>query len=347
MDNYVVGTTAEEKALLKEKLNIKSGADLLNRVAVGTYCKEQDVIFVDSTDKAPAVMKTLMEKHIQSVPVRDVKRLKYNSFIDAMDVLVHILNTAEKAKKENLSAEATMESFASLTAAELANLSKKDPFSPIGVDTPTKIALDKFVRWKAHRLPVLGGDGQLEMVLSQMGVLEFLQEHATMFEVCKKTVGEVKLGYKPVCSVTENDTVQRAFSLMVDMGIAGLAVVDEKGAPIGGISVSDGKKVLVGGKLDLSILEMTVGEFKKKSYEEDKAVCFFFFFFFFLNLFIYFLFFINYCSSLIHFLTPLPPSSISISPKIDAWCHPCQARCHHRGSPLEVCCRQGSPFVCG
>ena len=277
MDGHVVGTTAEEQALLKEKLNIKTGDDLLNLVSVGTYCKEQDVIFVDSTDTAPVVIKTLIQNHIQSVPVRD-KKLKYNAFIDAFDVLVHILNTAEKAKKENLSPEQATEAFTSVTAEAMANLSKKDPFSPIGVDTPTKIALDKFVRWKAHRLPVLGGDGQLEMVLSQMGVLEFLQGNAGMFDVCKKTVGELKLGYKDVCSVTENDTVFKAFSLMVEVGVTGLAVVDEKGHPISGISVSDGKKVFVGGKLDLSVLDLTVGEFKKRSVEEDKAVCIFFFF---------------------------------------------------------------------
>jgi len=90
---------------------------------------------------------------------------------------------------------------------------------------------------KLHRFSVVDGANNLVTVATQSQILKLLHRNIQVFHTSsKKTIGDLKLGYREVQKVHDTQIAVEAFKTIIDNKVSGLAVVDLKGDIIGSIS---------------------------------------------------------------------------------------------------------------
>jgi len=111
----------------------------------------------------------------------------------------------------------------------------------MGVDSVASLraVIDLIVHYKVHRIPIVDSDGELQSVLSQSQVAQYLVQYMDLFDWTKKTVDELKLGYRQVVVVPNNMVTKDAFKVMRDTGVSGVGVVDGNQKLVGVLSTSD------------------------------------------------------------------------------------------------------------
>jgi CBS domain-containing protein len=117
-----------------------------------------------------------------------------------------------------------------------------------------------------HRVPVLRG-GKCVSVISQSTVIEFvLSKESAVGALFSKSVSQLHAGglgglTRLLISVKESDTMQTAFSKILQYNIHAVAVTDNEGKLVANISVSDLQHIL---KWDLEYLSVSVATFFEK-----------------------------------------------------------------------------------
>tara|TARA_R110002050_G_scaffold77957_3_gene166443 strand:- start:2967 stop:3833 length:867 start_codon:yes stop_codon:yes gene_type:complete len=262
--HHVVGTSqAEQELYFAEKFSdkTKSALDILNRVPVEKICSKGKVQHVTTKDNLYAFTDLCISEHIQSAPIHNVEKQSHRAFIDVIDVVAHTLDVYNKVKADK-NWEEGRKLWEAKNCQELADHSKRDPFSPVGEETPLLDVIEKFIKFKAHRLPIIDGAGELVHLISQLRVVEVLEKHIGKFKCATTTVKALQLGYKDcVYSVKESEAVATGFQTMLEHHVSGLAVLDAGGKVVGNLSATDMKHVASDRKVDLSQLELSVKDF--------------------------------------------------------------------------------------
>ena len=115
--------------------------------------------------------------------------------------------------------------------------------------------------WDVHRVPVIDGSGELVSLLSQSRITQFLSQHMLKFPIVNKSIGELSLGLRPhIICVKATDLTVSAFHAMRKNRVSGVGVVDDSGALIGVLSVTDLRSVGYDDQL-FRRLYTTVGDF--------------------------------------------------------------------------------------
>ena len=164
--DHVVGTRAAEQSLHSalDTASIKDGKDLLRKVPVGDYTTHKRLHFAESTDNVMDVVGLFQREGFQSVPVLDVHKQKHFAFVDLLDVLVHTIRVYDEWKEKGLSDEEVQGKFRGMECGSLAGMSGQSPFQTVSASTPTKIAIEKFVKFRVRRLPIVDDEGRVVMV---------------------------------------------------------------------------------------------------------------------------------------------------------------------------------------
>ena len=117
--------------------------------------------------------------------------------------------------------------------------SKRNPF--IAIDKSASIAklISQMNNSKVHRVATVDSAGNLQDLVTQSAVVEFIAEHSNEVPFAKKTVEEMKLGYRKVITVPQTQTCFSGFSAIVENGVSGVGVVDANGKLISNLSASD------------------------------------------------------------------------------------------------------------
>jgi CBS domain-containing protein len=272
--DHVIGTTRSEQDLVfKYQINLKNSHDILYKVPVEAYCGLKKLHFIYSHDDLMSAFRILIEHQFQSVPVFEVSKQQFIGFLDVTDLVVHFLSVFRKMKETEMNDDETNNLIHNQKCGELAGLATERKFIKIVSSTPTKLIIEKFVKWNVRRLPVVNADGGLLGHVSQFAVLEFLQPFAYLFDCSKKTIGEYQLGYKDVYSLIEAEKVGNAFELMVQHKVSAIAILNHQKKIVGNISASDVKYLLTkNGNIDLTKLENYLVEFKRETFYDKKVV---------------------------------------------------------------------------
>lgn len=225
------------------------------------------IMSVKSTDKASTAFKTLIDHRILSVPVYDVKKRKYNGFLDMIDLLTHCLNIiSDKDFNTNTEFNKLFElkdEFRNVTCGEISDASKRNPWKPVDIRMPLATAIEMMVKWHVYRVPVIDSDGELLTVLTQSHVISFISENIEAFNgLGDKSIEELKLGAGGVISVKLSDKAVEAFKKMQTHKISGVGVVNDANELVGNISASDLKEIGHNGSM-IGLLFKTVEEFLK------------------------------------------------------------------------------------
>jgi CBS domain-containing protein len=226
---------------------------------------DERLIIANWDDKVADVLRRLSDNKILSVPIYNRNVQRYTSYIDLVDILVHALNVFDKSSSTGLTYALEnllkLSDFADAHVGTLADISKRNPFQAVESSMSLYDCLNLMTKWKVHRVPVVDSMGTLLTSISQSSIVKFLCRIISKFSVAEKTVEELKLGYKTIVhSIRDDKPLRDAFTLMRDQGVMGLPVVDQNGAVVESVSVSDLKQIGFDGslfsKLDVGIKDV-------------------------------------------------------------------------------------------
>jgi len=167
----------------------------------------------------------------------EVDRHRYVGFLDITDIVHHVLHSLSledlKSGYETFKAK-----FLQVKCQDVANISGRNPWKGVESKANLRAVIDLLNHYEVHRIPVITATGELVTVLSQSRVVQYITPRILLFECAIETVGNIKLGYRDVFSVTPDSIVKDAFELMRDKGVSGVGVISE-GKLVESISVSD------------------------------------------------------------------------------------------------------------
>lgn len=201
----------------------------------------KSIVKAKDTDYIIEAFKSLIENHISAAPVQNTENGQYQFFIDLSDMLAHAVDIlTENEIKEGFDPEISQIEFSRYTVAQLAGYSPTNRFIEISGETNLKEAMQVMVDMGVHRLVLKDSDnGELVSILSQSQVVSVLYPYVKQFAFSKKTVGELKLGYRQTGTVSTEIATKEAFKKLHAARFDGLAVTDEKDNLVGNISISD------------------------------------------------------------------------------------------------------------
>lgn len=104
-----------------------------------------------------------------------------------------------------------------------------------------KEAIKLMMEYNAHRILVLGDQGQLINIITQSRIMRLLTLVIDNLQVCAVPVADLGIAVKQVVSVREDEMACDAFQKMKQNHISAVAVVNARGQLIGNISASDVK----------------------------------------------------------------------------------------------------------
>lgn len=275
--DYEVGVSQQDRKNIDKFLNpedAKLSADkaLLRNTKVGSLFPEgrAKIIDVITTSSVADAFKVLIEHKVTAVPVLDESKKKHIGFLGISDIVSLITrefsNAELEAGKDDLLVLLKSKSnITNLKVVDIMDLSGRNAYYPVEETASLQIAIDLLVKWAVHRIPVISSDGgALATVLTQSHVVSFLQKNAEIFPVSKKTVGDLKLGYKKVVFVRETENAATAFRQISDSKVQGIAVLDDKDKLVGNLSANDMKIIGHSAKL-IPLLLVPLTEYFKFS----------------------------------------------------------------------------------
>jgi len=243
---------------------------MLNKLAGDLFPPQRRILItVKKTDLISKAFKTLIDNHLLSAPVYDVKGHAYVGFIDMLDMVAHVLAalTEEEITGEPNMAE-LLESkrlcFANDTCGTITDLSKRNPYYPVEVSTTVLTVVNLVSRVKVHRIPVITKENELSTVITQSHIIHLIASHLSHFgAIISMTVGDLRLGYTNVITINETERAIEAFKKMYEHGVSAIGVVDDSGKLVGNVSNSDLKVIGYDAAL-LSHLFIPITEFMAK-----------------------------------------------------------------------------------
>jgi len=184
----------------------------------------------------------LISNRILSIPIFDENDL-FHSFVDILDIVKFALSILPTSG--DIGDISQTDTFKNVKIKEVPYISRYNPLHALMKADNLSKAINTMVNfWNIQRLPVLDSQGNLEGVLTQSQVVQYLASHIDKFPVRNKTIGDLHyVGYKRLHTISENALVKEAFSRMRDEQLLGLAVVDNNGKLSGNISASDIKVI--------------------------------------------------------------------------------------------------------
>jgi len=204
--------------------------------------KDYELVTVHPSETAINALKILADNKISSAPVFDAKRQVVIGTISVMDLAVWIVRTYALAKGDKDPTHFDIKQLRlelSTPVREVLNWGL-DPFWPVPAKDSVLSLINNFMKWRVHRVPVIGEDRHITGSISQSDVLKFLYKYRdNLGSVMNKSLKELDAEQGGVVSVFDTEPLIKAFGAIVETQFTGLAVTDSQGRLVGNISASD------------------------------------------------------------------------------------------------------------
>ncbi|EGC37237.1 hypothetical protein DICPUDRAFT_91670 [Dictyostelium purpureum] len=225
---------------------------------------------VNMTDPIETGLKQLISNNILSAPVYNPIEKKYYCFFSMLDVINEIVQNTS-GNELNMGDISTVLSvmqeknlLKKTIISDIADNSKRDPFIVVDSESTLDKVTCLMVKNNIRRIAVLNQRGELCNVITNSRIIECISHLFEMdreLEILgKRTIKEMKIGHKEVISIEQNKRALDAFRLISEMGVSGIAVLNEKRELVG--SISDGDLRLIKSKCQyLSLLNLPIKEY--------------------------------------------------------------------------------------
>jgi len=270
-------TMTKPKTMISMFLETPVG-DHLPRNTTGDAAIEKvgPVMVVHRDETLPRVFRKLTVEGFLSAPVMEGSR--YVGFIDMMDLVnktkqLFTHDTEEGWvdfwEKEARFQDTTVDDILAPTG-----LFDREPVPPIPSDFTSFAALEMLVRGKQHRLAVVRpGTTKLETIITQSMFISWIRQHKSLLGSLRTVlVSDIVDELKDDCVCVHQDKKTiNAFNTMASKKISGVAVVDDEGLLVTGISIRDLRTVGTSGEF-FHRLYRSIKEFKKLAREEHSIL---------------------------------------------------------------------------
>jgi len=225
----------------------------LKSVTVQDVLKENPTtpVTINETQRVFEALGKLAQHDILAMPVLNDNKVV--GLIDIIDIMTALLSAGISAEiVEQLSpnppsfsefvTELEGQLRSQTTVKDIIGASERDLWATvIGNDSLFAVVKQMTSQKPIHRVMIINDQGELQGVISQFGVLQFLQKHLQeLFPDLLKKEFKIDLsGEVIVCN--ENDTVCNCMSILYDNRISGAPVVDNSGNVVGCFSATDVK----------------------------------------------------------------------------------------------------------
>jgi CBS domain-containing protein len=144
---------------------------------------------------------------------------------------------------------------------------ESDPLHVISGESTLLEAVKLMIDKKAHRIVVCDKDGKVSNLITQSRIISLLN----LMEGPLDSIENLKIGSTNVIRVTQKEVAFKAFKLIDEKRVNGLAVVNEEGQLVGNFSISDIK--LIGWNADYwNLLGFQIKEYLQQLANHPKSV---------------------------------------------------------------------------
>lgn len=167
--------------------------------------QKQTVVEFGKEDLIRDAFDALVQNSFLSAPVYDADAKKYIGMVDLRDIVGFVLSLRKN------------EGPIVFTVDKLVNFSGMDKFQPVSGDVTLLDALEEFAKSQIHRMPIMKNESQIDKILTQASIVEFLAQ-SDLGPAANKTVGELQKllggtsGIKDLLlHIKEDEPAQKAF----------------------------------------------------------------------------------------------------------------------------------------
>eukprot|EP00053_Salpingoeca_punica_P007912 m.71857 g.71857 ORF g.71857 m.71857 type:complete len:331 (-) comp14383_c0_seq1:366-1358(-) len=219
-------------------------------VPLSVMPRAANIVTVPSTATLYEAARTLVEKNIQSAPVRDVNAAddapwleKYAGIVDLVGIVGGMLDCIDSQGHPTfLDIISHRKDFNTRKVTEAMGTWQAGPF--LAVDEEQSTLLDVLLlltKHNAHRVMVIRTGGDIVNVITQSAVLAYLNANKSkLTDIGSKQVKDTPLGEaREVYSVSIEARAVDAFQLLHDKKVHGVGVVSKTGTLIAAVSARD------------------------------------------------------------------------------------------------------------
>jgi len=220
------------------------------------WTRESKIFFAMRNDTVKAVFKGLIQHNFSSCPVLQKTKNKWYGFLDIANIVKFIVqHFGETTLSEHTDIMALLEQTENFKDLQVADLMKNPlgiltPYHPIELGFSLFSAYEVMARSNLHRLAVVNADRMLVSVITQSQLVEFTFRNIALLGAKRsKLVKDMPYTLHEVYHVKPNDIALKAFSVMSEKNVSGIAVLDDNGLLVDQISMRDLKAMAPDGRL--------------------------------------------------------------------------------------------------
>lgn len=160
-----------------------AGKEYLNSISLKTLLSSvPTLVSAKSTDKLSTVTKLLVTNNLYALPIFNEEE-KCIGLVDLNDLLKALCDTIGEVTSDNgrdkfAVAESDGYRFNSLVAADVVNLSGRNPYNPLPITSTLKDVVELLISG-TRRVPVLDEEGKFVTIVSPSTVVSHLSHHVT------------------------------------------------------------------------------------------------------------------------------------------------------------------------
>jgi len=240
---------------------------LCNTKVESIWTRESKIFFAMRTDTVKDVFKGLIQHNFSSCPVLQKTKNKWYGFLDIANIVKFIVqHFEENTLSEHTNIMSLLEETDNFKSLQVNDLMKNPmgiltPYHPTYVGYSLFNAFEVMARSNLHRLAVVDHNRALVSVITQSQMVEFIYRNVALLGVKRsKCVKDMPYNLHEVYAVKPADIALKAFSLMSEKNVSGVAVTDDNGLLVDQISMRDLKAMMPDGRLFWRLYK-TVGEF--------------------------------------------------------------------------------------
>lgn len=229
---------------------------LCNTKVESIWTRESKIFFAMRTDTVKDVFKGLINHNFSSCPVLQKTKNKWYGFLDVANIVKFIVqHFEENTLSEHTNIMALLEETENFKGLQVNDLMKNPmgiltPYHPTYVGYSLFNAFEVMARSNLHRLAVVDHNRALVSVITQSQMVEFIYRNISLLGAKRsKCIKDMPYNLHEVYSVKPNDIALRAFSLMSEKNVSGVAVLDDNGLILDQISMRDLKAMMPDGRL--------------------------------------------------------------------------------------------------
>jgi 5'-AMP-activated protein kinase regulatory gamma subunit len=223
------------------------------------------IFIAERTHKVTDVWKGLIKHNFMSVPVLQKTKNKWYGFLDLADIVKYVIDTFgfEKLGKDVDFFEMydKEEFWKTRTVNDVMTfrIAGRNPFHPVKKGYSLYFVFEMMANEKGmNRVPVLDENNNLANLITNSQMLRYVHSHMKQLGGVKdKPISQFTMPHNEVICIHEEEPAHKAFTMMINKNVGGLAVIDANGKLTENISLRDLKAIQNDGRMFHRLFQTT------------------------------------------------------------------------------------------